>query len=230
MAWIEVHQELFSHPKVARTAKVLKKDYATTLGYLVSLWLWAAAYARDGELSGFSNDEIATACNADGGLNIKKALQETQWIDEKDGKLSLHDWKKHGVRILEESKRRMRKSRRERALEEKTVMQQSQNSVAYLSLFLSNLSILSVPVDHPIRSEEFAKAWDDWYEFRLSEKKKRLGPVAARKQLTFLVKQPDPVECIEQAIRGNWQGIFEVKGRQGGKRSYSFDRSKYPTL
>lgn len=56
----------------------------------------------------------------------------------------------------------------------------------------------------------FADAWSEWKSYR-SEKRKPLKPTATKKQLEFLEKQPDPIACIEQAIRANWEGIFEIK-------------------
>jgi hypothetical protein len=212
MAWIELHQELFCHPKIVRVSKCLKKDYASTLGHLVSLWLWAVAYARDGELTDFSSDEIATACNAPDVQSMKKVLIETRWIDEKDGKLFLHDWKKHGVRILEQSRKRQAKGRRLKGLDDSNVTRQSRDSNVLLSLFLSSLSIPSLSLS----SDAFASAWDEWIKYR-SEKKKPITERTANLQLKFLLAQPNPVECIEQSIRNGWQGLFGEKENDRGK-------------
>lgn len=80
-------------------------------------------------------------------------------------------------------------------------------------------------------------AYIEWIGYR-KEKKRPLTPSMIRKQMEFLKKQPDPVECINQSIRNGWQGLFEVKngnGRNGvgqnqPKRNYAFDASKYPSL
>ncbi len=205
MAWIEVHQELRSHPKVVRTSVRLKKDLATTLGYLVSLWLWASAYARDGDLTAYTSDEISMACNAIDVRDLKKILIETRWLDEKGGKILIHDWKKHGLRVLEQAKRRTAKSRKEKDLGGRTVTQPLRNGDALLSSFLTNHSNV-----HVLATGAFKESWNEWIVFR-REKRKPLLESQAIKQLQWLALQLDPVACIEQSIRNGWQGLFELK-------------------
>lgn len=225
MAWIEVHQELYRHPKVQRLATALQKNYAETLGHLISLWLWAAAFARDGDVTDFTSEEIAEACNAKDSSDIEKLLIECHWIDQKGAKKHLHDWKKHGLRVLESSRKRQAKARRSKVLDENPVTQQSRDGDALLSYLsiLSNPSILSTPA--------FAAAWNDWCSYR-RERRKPIRERAALMQLRFLASQTDPIAIIEQSIRNEWQGLFELKGGSGGqvKRNYKFDRTKYPTL
>lgn len=205
MAWIEVHQELRSHPKIVRTSARLKKPLAETLGYLVSLWLWACAYARNGDLTNFTSEEISMGCNAPDIKDMKKILIETRWLDEIDSKILIHDWKKHGVRVLEQSKKRMRKSRRDNELPKRTVTLPLRDSDALLSLFLSNHSNLSL-----LRGDGFATAWKEWTKHR-REKRKPLTDSQATKQLEWLGVQVNPIACIEQSIRNGWQGLFELK-------------------
>ena len=61
MAWIESHQTLRSHPKVARLAATLRVTKAQAIGHLHLLWWWSLDYAPDGNLSPFTELEIATA-------------------------------------------------------------------------------------------------------------------------------------------------------------------------
>lgn len=51
--------------------------------------------------------------------------------------------------------------------------------------------------------------WTDWIEYR-EEIKKPLTEISIKKQVGFLIQQPDPSECINSAIRNHWQGLFEV--------------------
>jgi hypothetical protein len=213
MAWIELHQEFRDHPKVARLASVLKVPYSQVQIYLVNLWLWACAYARNGDLSQFSDDEILEACRATGeAREFKKAMLETHWIDKKGEKILIHDWKKHGLRVLEDSRRRQAKARRKKGLEASGVTRPSRDGHALLSIFLSSLSIPSISLS----SDAFASAWGEWIKYR-SEKKKPVSERGARMQLKFLAAQPNPTACVEQSIRNEWQGLFEEKEIIGHK-------------
>jgi hypothetical protein len=55
-----------------------------------------------------------------------------------------------------------------------------------------------------------ANAWIDWVTYR-KECRKPLTEKSVEEQIAFLATQPDPVGCIRQSIRNQWQGIFEVK-------------------
>jgi len=119
MAYMELHQEFRDHTKVKRLASALGCSRAEARSMIVCLWLWAIGEARNGEVTKFTTDEIADACHVeevdikiDAG-KLKKVLLATSILDERDSKILIHDWKNHGVRILEESKRRMRAYRRE---------------------------------------------------------------------------------------------------------------------
>jgi len=53
--------------------------------------------------------------------------------------------------------------------------------------------------------------WTDWVEYR-KEIKKPLTETSIKKQVDFLIVQPNPAECINSAIRNRWQGLFEISG------------------
>jgi len=61
------------------------------------------------------------------------------------------------------------------------------------------------------------RGWDEWVEFRAS-KKKKLSPMAAKKQIALL-KEYNPDEqmnIINQSIMNDWQGLFPPKGQRNG--------------
>jgi len=60
----------------------------------------------------------------------------------------------------------------------------------------------------------FVETWADWERHR-SEKRQRLTPTARSRQLAMLVRQPDPVACLNQSIQNGWTGLFEVKAEPG---------------
>jgi hypothetical protein len=70
-----------------------------------------------------------------------------------------------------------------------------------------------------------SELWKEWEEYRI-EIKKPLSETGIKKQVEFLLKQPDPAECINSAIRNHWQGLFEVKYNEQKKA----DLPKPPVL
>jgi len=58
------------------------------------------------------------------------------------------------------------------------------------------------------------EAWQEWEEFRRLELRKRIGPIAARKQQKMLTQYPPPIQqyIIDQSIQNSWQGLFPPKG------------------
>jgi hypothetical protein len=59
VAWIESHQELAHHPKVARLANTLNVHKASALGHLHMFWWWCLSYAEDGDVTDFDAYELA---------------------------------------------------------------------------------------------------------------------------------------------------------------------------
>ena len=65
---------------------------------------------------------------------------------------------------------------------------------------------------HPLNYD----AWDEWTEYRQTEKKKKIGPMAEMKQTRFLQQFPPPLqqEIIDQSIMNSWQGLFPPKNQR----------------
>lgn len=96
MSWIESHQELRDHPKKDRLAELLWPDAQTDLsdygaiGVVHCLWWWAADYAKDGDLSRYSNAQVAKGCRWYGDpATLMAALIEAGFIDSDR---HIHDW------------------------------------------------------------------------------------------------------------------------------------------
>ena len=67
---------------------------------------------------------------------------------------------------------------------------------------------------HPINEA----AYEEWREFRTKELKKKLGPIAEKKQREFL-SQYDPATqqvIIDQSIMNSWQGLFPLRPQANG--------------
>ena len=70
-----------------------------------------------------------------------------------------------------------------------------------------------LPIDS---AQQFIEAWNEWCDFR-REIKKKLTKLSAKKQITFLLNQPDPIKCINQSIQNGWTGLFEVSAKSSMK-------------
>jgi len=59
------------------------------------------------------------------------------------------------------------------------------------------------------------QAYCEWKEYREVEKRKKIGPMAERKQRTFLGRYPPPAqqEIVDQSIMNSWQGLFAYENR-----------------
>jgi hypothetical protein len=76
----------------------------------------------------------------------------------------------------------------------------------------SNLSNLSVLVPEGVRGR-----WSEWIEYRMKNKKPPKDPASMfKKSAAWLSRfsEKDQVEIIDQSIRNDWQGLFEIKGRK----------------
>ena len=116
--WIQVYSNLLRHPKTTALADELGLTSAHTspnavaAGMLVSLWLWAAQNATDGDLSNCSDRAIAEAAEyRKKPAALVAALIKTRWLDP-DRKL--HDWEEYAS-LLHESEARSKENAKNRA-------------------------------------------------------------------------------------------------------------------
>ena len=89
MAWIESHQTLDNHPKLIKAFTLLKVNKATMIGHLHLFWHWCLDYAPSGNISKYSDEQIAIASCWDGNAkDYVTVLREAGFID----KSTVHDW------------------------------------------------------------------------------------------------------------------------------------------
>ena len=108
MAWIEFHIALRDHWKIDRLAFLMECEYPTALGYIACLWCWTASNAPNGNLSKFSDKELCKAARIPLEKSLKDVLKSVKLMDRHD---RIHDWGKHGLRLLESTRSRVRKHR-----------------------------------------------------------------------------------------------------------------------
>lgn len=117
MAWVESHQELGNHPKLARFRRTLGISKVEAVGHLHYLWWWALDYAKDGRIGRYQPEEIADAALWEGDCGaFWDALITAEFVDE-DG--NLHDWYDYAGRLMERrdaNAKRMRDARSRESL------------------------------------------------------------------------------------------------------------------
>lgn len=114
--WIQVYSNLIKHPKMSALADELKitcKDAsinAVTAGMMVSLWLWAAQNATDGDLSKCSARAIAEAAEyKKSATNFVAALKKVGWLD---ADMKLHDWDEYATLLIACDEQQREKTRK----------------------------------------------------------------------------------------------------------------------
>lgn len=112
-----MYSNLIRHPKTTNLADELgltsshASSNAVAAGMLVSLWLWAAQNATDGDLGQCSDRAIAEAAEyKKKPAALVAALEKTGWLD-KDRRL--HDWEEY-AELLRDIEARNRENTRER--------------------------------------------------------------------------------------------------------------------
>lgn len=104
MAWIPSHQELGSHPKTRRAARLAGASIPAMVGHLHLLWHWALDHAPSGDVSRYEAVDLADAAQWDGDPGVfVQALTDcgpgdTEGYITSDGKLK--DWDQYGGKYL----------------------------------------------------------------------------------------------------------------------------------
>jgi hypothetical protein len=113
VSWIRVESTVREHRKVTRMARALNIPRPCALGYLVTLWTWAADHSPDGELVDLTAEELADAAQWGGDAQaLVSALLSAGLLDRTDEGWMLHDWMDYADRL--KAAKRKAKSRAER--------------------------------------------------------------------------------------------------------------------
>lgn len=123
MAWIELHQQVPTHPKTKRLTRALglevPKDIPQVVGHLCMFWLWCIDYAVDGSLEKMTAQDIADAAGWTQDPEVfLDAMRQAEFIDTADGISYVHDWDDYIGKLLDfrakEKVRNREKQRRHR--------------------------------------------------------------------------------------------------------------------
>lgn len=116
MAWIESHQEVVHHPKTRKLALRLGIQKHAAVGLLHCLWHWAVAYAHDGDLTSYTDEDIALGSEwEDDPKTFVDVLVECGWIDRDGEVVTLHDWDEYAGRLIDRRKANAERKRMSRA-------------------------------------------------------------------------------------------------------------------
>lgn len=108
--WIQIYSNLPEHPKIYQLADTLETGNYEAVGVVVSLWLWAAKNAPDGDLSRFPVRALGDAVGWRGDTKrLYQALVACGFIDQDGENTRLHDWEEYAVRLMEIIDRKKKK-------------------------------------------------------------------------------------------------------------------------
>jgi hypothetical protein len=193
MAWIESHQTLRDHPKLARLARLLDVHRTSAAGLLHFLWWWALDHAEDGDLTDFDALDLALAAGWEGDPDtFVKALedcgpgQRDGFIANVDGRRVLHDWHDYAGKLVD---RRVKDRERKKAQREKSddgppdVQRTSDGTPAVQNRTVQNLTSSSSRT----RSDKATRLPDGWTPQPEPDLEKQVGGprVVARELAKF---------------------------------------------
>lgn len=105
--WIQIYSNLPEHPKIYQLADTLETGNCEAVGVVVSLWLWAAKNAPDGDLSRFPVRALGDAVGWRGDTKrLYQSLVACGFLDEDGENIRLHDWEEYAVRLMEINERK----------------------------------------------------------------------------------------------------------------------------
>lgn len=129
--WIQIYSNLPEHPKIYQLADTLETGNCEAVGVVVSLWLWAAKNAPDGDLSRFPVRALGDAVGWRGDTKrLYQSLVACGFLDEDGENTRLHDWEEYAVRLMEinERKKKQEYERTKRYRERKREWEKSVNA------------------------------------------------------------------------------------------------------
>jgi hypothetical protein len=113
MAWVESHQEIGTHPKTKKAARLAGVSVPTMVGHLHLVWHWALDFAQEVDISAIDPwilEDAALWGGAEGVLY--EALQGAGFIDHDGETRTLHDWYEYAGKLIEQRKADRERKRR----------------------------------------------------------------------------------------------------------------------
>jgi hypothetical protein len=99
MAWLELHQAVWTHRKTFELAALLGIDETYAAAHVIRLWSWALDNAPDGDLGRLSDRAIAFGAGWRHEVSLfVGSLVKAGWLDDDR---AIHDWAEYAGRLVE---------------------------------------------------------------------------------------------------------------------------------
>lgn len=246
LPWIQVYSNLADHPKIYALVDRMKlRRNSEAVGIVVSLWLWAAKNAPDGDLSGFPDRAIADAVGYPSSYAGKlcELLLECRWLDEKEGGgYLLHDWEEYAALLIDITERkkhqakvrmrRMRAQKDEMELEDESVTCYANKSVTLRGSYaLTGQDITEQNQTIVSRQEESSPSWSKSKLISLFSPKLQLSESAADELMSLVDGMEEglvlkSLDIAQDNGKLNWgyvRGILKNWQRNGVKTLREFE-------
>ena len=121
MLYVPVDVSLREHPKLDHLVEMSgRASHAECAGWVTMLWLWAMQQEvpYDGTLPPMSRVswQRATGCKLDEADQVRSWLEASGFVDSNNGKPKIHDWHKHGGKVMEARDRKAAAMREKRGV------------------------------------------------------------------------------------------------------------------
>lgn len=111
MAWIALHQSVWTHRKTMILADRLEIPDIYAAAHMAHLWCWAVDNAPTGDLSGLPARVIARGAGWQGDPEaFVEAAVAAGYLDREGDRLTLHDWHEYAERLIEQREARRARS------------------------------------------------------------------------------------------------------------------------
>ena len=240
LPWIQVYSNLADHPKIYALVDRMKlRRNCEAVGIVVSLWLWAAKNAPDGDLSGFPERAIAQALGfqINYARKLCQALVDTDWLDvDSEGCYSIHNWSRYAGRLIEITLRQREQStERSRRYREKSLITKEkiklESEASRVTHALTGQDITEQNQTIVSRQEDSSPSWSKSKLISLFSPKLQLSKSAAEELLslvdgmeeTLLLKSLDIAQDNGKLNWGYVRGILKNWQRNGVQTLREFE-------
>lgn len=115
MAWIELHQSVWTHRKTLMLGHALGLPPAYAAAHMMQLWCWALDNAQDGDLTGLPAAVVAAGAGWTGDPDqFVEAAVSAGYLDREGEFLLIHDWHDYAGKLIEARQRDAERKRRAR--------------------------------------------------------------------------------------------------------------------
>lgn len=116
MAWIELHQSLWTHRKTYKLAAELQILPVYAAGHMAQFWCWALDNVPDGDLSDINPHMIAIAAGWPGEPEkFYQAALTAGFFEQADGGAYIHNWDVYVGKLIEKRAAERERSQRRRS-------------------------------------------------------------------------------------------------------------------